>query len=184
MHEEVARRLQRLAGWVSAPEVSFSVRGERGVIDLLARHPGSGALLVIELKTEIVDVQETIGTLDRKRRLAKLIARERGWTAAHVSAWLIVADSRSNRRRLARHRAVLRAAYPMDGRSIREWLATPDRPVAALTFLTASHPGTARTSLHGTKRVRASVGPGSARRQNPIRSLASTNGRVPGTAGW
>ena len=55
--------------WQVFPEVSFSIWGERGVIDLLAWHPGRRALLVIELKTELVDVGETLGTMDRKQRL-------------------------------------------------------------------------------------------------------------------
>jgi len=47
--------------WQVFPEVSFSIWGERGVIDLLAWHPGRRALLVIELKTELVDVGELHG---------------------------------------------------------------------------------------------------------------------------
>lgn len=48
------------------PEVSFSIYGERGVIDLLAWHGPSRTLLVIELKTEVVDAAEMLGVLDRK----------------------------------------------------------------------------------------------------------------------
>ena len=43
--EHVARLLTA-AGWEVAPEVSFSIYGERGVIDVLARHPTAGSLLV------------------------------------------------------------------------------------------------------------------------------------------
>ncbi len=70
----------------SRPEVSFAVYGERGVIDILAWHPGERALLVIELKTEIVDIQDLIGTVDRKRRLARVVARDRGWVRRRASA--------------------------------------------------------------------------------------------------
>jgi len=55
---------------------------------------------VIELKTAIADVNELLGTADRKRRLAAQVARERGWDPRTVSQWLIVADTRTNRRRL------------------------------------------------------------------------------------
>ena len=75
LHEAVARYFADLPGWIIAPEVTFAVFGERGAIDILAWHPAMRALLVIELKTEIVDVNELIGTLDRKRRLAARIAR-------------------------------------------------------------------------------------------------------------
>ena len=63
------------------PEVSCSIWGERGSIDLLAWQPRRRALLVIEVKTEITDVGATLATLDRKRRLAPAIVRElEGWT--------------------------------------------------------------------------------------------------------
>ncbi len=58
MHESVARWFLGLAGWEIAPEVSFAIRGERGVVDILAWHAGTRTLLVIELKTEIVDVSD------------------------------------------------------------------------------------------------------------------------------
>jgi transcriptional regulator with XRE-family HTH domain len=126
LHEEVARWLSdRYPGWVVAPEVSFSIYGERGVIDMLAWHSARRALLVIELKTDIVDVNELLGTLDRKRRLAKQIARERGWPAEIVGSALIVAASRTNRRRIDAHDVALRNSLPDDGRRLRAWLDDP-----------------------------------------------------------
>ena len=135
LHEAVARAFKsRFPDWTLAPEVSFSIWGERGVIDILAWHAGRQALLVIELKTDIADANEMVGTIDRKRRLAAQVARERGWDAATVSVWVVVAQSRTNRRRLAVHAAMLRAAFPHDGRSIRVWLRHPDRPIAAMSM--------------------------------------------------
>ena len=156
LHEAVAQRFGTLAGWVSEPEVSFAIFAERGVIDILAWHPKRRALLVIELKTEIVDVNELVGTLDRKVRLAPRVARERGWLRpgdgeVAVSSWLIVADTRTNRRRVAAHAAMLRSRYPVDGRSMDGWLADPDRQVAALSYWTMPASGAGR----GTRRVRA-----------------------------
>ena len=124
MHESVARALLSIPGWVLAPEVSFSVYGERGVIDILAWHAATRTLLVIELKTEIVDVNEVMGTLDRKRRLAPMIARERGWIPAHVAVWLVVAGSSTNRRRVRSHGTTLRAAFPTRRQTIGS-LAAP-----------------------------------------------------------
>ena len=74
-----------------AHEVSFSIWGERGVIDLLMWHPGRRALLIIELKTEIVDTGELLGTMDRRVRLARKIAEERGWDPLTVSSWIVLA---------------------------------------------------------------------------------------------
>jgi transcriptional regulator with XRE-family HTH domain len=135
MHEAMARYFQRLPAWVVEPEVSFSVFGERGVIDILAWHPTSRMLLVIELKTEVVDLNELLGTLDPKRRLAWTVARDRGWDPVHISAWVVVADSRTNRRAIATHSAVLRAKLPVDGRVVRGWLGNPAQPINALSFL-------------------------------------------------
>jgi transcriptional regulator with XRE-family HTH domain len=135
LHELVARALARnFPAWVMAPEVSFSIWGERGVIDLLLWHPGRRALLIIEFKTELVDVGELLGTMDRRRRLAFEIAKERGWQPRTVSTWIILAESRTNQRRLAAHRTVLRNAYPADGRQIRRWLADPAGAIAALSL--------------------------------------------------
>jgi transcriptional regulator with XRE-family HTH domain len=44
--EVIVRRLQRL-GWIAEVEVSFSIWGERGSIDVLGFHPASATLLVI-----------------------------------------------------------------------------------------------------------------------------------------
>ena len=163
MHDEVARLFEELTGWVTAPEVSFAIYAERGIIDILAWHEATRTLLVIELKTELVDVQETVGTLDRKARLAATIAAERGWKPLAVSRWLVIADSRTNRRRVAAHRAVLRAAFPVDGRSMAGWLRDPRGPVAALSFLSSSHGVNANRDLAPVRRVnrrRSSVDPG------------------------
>jgi hypothetical protein len=138
-HEAVAREFaRRFPEWTLAPEVSFSVYGERGVIDVLALHAGRRALLVIELKTDVTDVNELVGTFDRKVRLAGQIAADRGWRAATVSGWVIVAPGRTNRVRVATHRAMLRAAFPIDPRRIRGWLQEPRGPMRALSIWPAS----------------------------------------------
>lgn len=154
MHEAVAAVFERLLHWEFAPEVSFSIYGERGVIDVLAWHGPSRTVLVVELKTEIVDVNELMGKADQRRRLAGKIAADRGWQAASVAVWVVVADSRTNRRRLAAHQTVLRAAFPVDGRSVQSWLQAPTRPLAALSFMTDGHHLRARSSRAAAKRVR------------------------------
>jgi transcriptional regulator with XRE-family HTH domain len=132
--EDVVRFFGRQSGWAIAPEVSFSVYGERGAIDILAFHAASGSLLVIELKTEIIDVNELVGTLDRKTRLAIGIASERGWKAGTVSRWLLVTRDRTNQRRIEAHRSMLRAAFPADGHAMRRWLAQPAASISALSM--------------------------------------------------
>ena len=155
MHDAVATMLAALPSWTAEPEVSFSIYGERGVIDVLAWHAGRRMLLVIELKTEIVDVNDLMGGVDRKRRLAREIALERGWDPASISVWVIVADGTTNRRRVAQHRSVLGAKFPSDGRTMRAWLDDPDRVVAALSFLPGAPQGTQQQQLATVRRVRA-----------------------------
>ena len=152
--ERVAARLDELAGWVFVPEVSFNVAGERGSIDLLAWHAATRSLIVIEIKTEIVDIQQTTATIDRKRRLARRIAAERGWYPTTVSCWLVVAEGSTNRRRVAAHRTLLRAAFPADGHAIRAWLPAPRGVVAALSFWSDDAVETVRQRLRTVKRVR------------------------------
>ena len=168
MHEQVARMFGRFPGWQVAPEASFSIWGERGVVDVLAWHAARRMLLVIELKTAIVDVQALISTIDRKRRLAAEIASARGWGTPEAggaiaemarpgvgtSAWVIVADTRTNRARLAAHVSVLRAAFPADGRTMRGWIPDPRRPAAALSFLQITSAGRRMSSRGGPQRVR------------------------------
>jgi len=134
-HEVVARWFgKELPAWVLAPEVSFSIYGERGVIDILAWHPGRRALLIIELKTDIVDINDLAGSADRRRRLAPRIAAERGWDPVVVSVWVVVAPGRTNHRRVAAHQAMLRAAFPADGRAMNRWLHDPVTAISALSF--------------------------------------------------
>lgn len=142
-------------GWVVEPEVSFNVYGERGVIDELAWHPATGHLLVVELKTEFVDFNELLGTLDRKIRLARTVAAGRGWTAGRVSFWVIVSGTRTNRRHAAQHAALLRSRLRLDGRQLRQFLRNPTEATSGLAFWTDSNPGSSSPEDgHNQARVR------------------------------
>jgi hypothetical protein len=141
----------RRAQWECVPEASFSIFGERGVIDVLAWHQAHRAVLVVEVKTALVDVGDLLATMDRRIRLAAAVARERGWLAETVSAWIVVRDSRTNRRRLAG--TVLREAYPTDGRSIGSWVDQPRGALRALSFMSDVAPGDARQGSDMPRRV-------------------------------
>jgi transcriptional regulator with XRE-family HTH domain len=139
--ERVASLIVAHAGWVAVPEVSFAVYGERGFIDQLAWHAGTGNLLVIELKTEFVDINEALGTLDRKVRLARTIAAERGWRPMSVSVWLVVSDTRTNRRHAAEHATLLGSRFALDGRQFRPFLREPCAATTGLAFMTDANRG-------------------------------------------
>jgi transcriptional regulator with XRE-family HTH domain len=149
--ESIASFLASYTDWIIEPEVSFAIYGERGVIDQLAWNSGAGHLLIIELKTAFVDVNETLGTLDRKRRLIRSIAAERGWQPKHVSMWLIVSDTRTNRRHAMEHSTLLRSRFRLDGRQLRGFLRHPTEATTGLAFWTDSNPGSTgqRGGPHG-----------------------------------
>jgi len=151
LHELVARWFAaNLPAWVLAPEVSYAIYAERGVIDIVAWHPGRRAILVIELKTDVVDVNQLIGKVGEKARLIRQIVRDRGWDPLTISTWVIVAAGRTNRARLAAHRSVLKAAFPTDGAALRRWLVDPIGEIHAISLWTES----AGRRLAPTRRVR------------------------------
>jgi transcriptional regulator with XRE-family HTH domain len=140
MTEALVRRLSSLPTWIVHPEVTFSIRGERGSIDIVAWHPGLRALLIIEVKGSIDDVGGLVRQVDRYRRLARDVARERSWSPAVIGVWVVVADGRTARRRLAEHRTTLRRAFPADGHTVDGWIHSPDRDMSGLSFLPFGHP--------------------------------------------
>ena len=153
----------RRAGWEVWNEASYSVYGERGRIDQLAYHPATGILEVTECKTGIWDMQDTLGKLDEKVRLARGIAAQRGWTASNVVGALVLMDGTTIRRRVMEH-ADLLARYSLRGRGAYAWIRNP-RPSASgfglLVF--ASLPNTNHGGLRraGQRRVRLSRSPAS-----------------------
>lgn len=139
-----AKRL-RAWHWMVLPEASYSRYGERGRIDLLAWHAESRILLVVELKTEIVDVQELLGGLDAKARLAPVVARGLGWpVAARVVPAIVITDTSTNRRRL-RLVDPLFERYDLRGKSAVSWLRRPSvRASGLIVFSVLSNAPTSR----------------------------------------
>jgi hypothetical protein len=150
------RRLEQW-GWHVSAEVSFNHYGDRGRVDLLAWHPRLRILLVVEVKTEIVDVQAMLGALDVKVRLGSALARRAGWPSpAMVIPVLIVVDTPTNRRRIRRVDSLF-AHLPLRGRSAISWLREPrERPGGLLVVSSHSSAGVGRVRAVGSHRVRLS----------------------------
>jgi|SRR5688572_23558875 len=119
----VKQRLQRW-GWLVRVEVSYSYYGERGRIDLLAWHPGQQLLLVIEIKTDLIDVQALLGSMDVKARLARRVAEQAGWQVAHVAPAIVFLEDRTTRRRLDQLSSLF-DRYSMRGREAISWVRRP-----------------------------------------------------------
>ena len=123
-------------GWVVRSEVSFNHFGDRGRVDLLAWHAAARAVAVIEVKSTIGDVQETLGRLDTKVRLALILSRQSGWgTPATAIRVLVVGDSRRDRRIVGQHERLFEG-FPIRGRQARAWTrhARPPFPPGLLWF--------------------------------------------------
>ena len=150
------RKLERL-GWAVRVEVSFSEYGERGRVDLLCFHPVSGVLLVGEIKTAIVDLQELLGALDVKLRLAPRVAARLGWHSSLAVPCLLVANGSTSRRRLAEY-ASLFGHFDVRGRRALSWLRTPTTPATGLLILSQLPPTRGRrTRSESRNRVRPSA---------------------------
>lgn len=158
LHESIAAFFVELPGWELAPEVTFSIFGERGVIDILAWHAATRTILIIELKTVLVDIHDLMSAADRRRRLATKIAAERGWDARVVASRVLLSNTRTNRRRVVAHQTELRTAFPGGGAEMIAWLRNPTGAISALSLWTNANGSGASRSKAGRQRVRVHAG--------------------------
>jgi Holliday junction resolvase-like predicted endonuclease len=146
-------------GWEVRPEVTFSIWGERGAIDLLAFHETTGTVLVVEVKTELASVEETLRRHDAKARLADRIATDHlGWMPRAVARLLVLPDGATARRRVERHEEVLTRSYPMRGGDVRRWLRAPSKSMSGLLFLSFPRAMPGKRTIVGRKRIRHPLG--------------------------
>lgn len=149
----VAEELTSL-GWLVQVEVSFNHYGDRGRVDVLAFHPGMRVVVAVEVKTALGDLQETLGRIDIKARLARTIAAEVGWSGlTGAVAMLVIGDSRTARRLVAQH-AALFARYSLRGRAAVAWLRRPRQPVPSGVLLFLKLPNSHDMTVTRGRRVR------------------------------
>lgn len=141
-------------GWLVELEVTYAIGGERGSIDVLAFRPGQAALLVGEIKSDVISAESTLRRHDQKVRLGAEIARLRfGWTAATVSRLLVLPDASTPRRRVRSHAAIFDRAYPVRGHDVRRWLRQPSGQLAGVLFLSPTKMVGARRELASRRRI-------------------------------
>jgi Holliday junction resolvase-like predicted endonuclease len=139
------------AGWVTHSEVSFNHYGDRGRCDLLAWHPSSKSLLIVEVKSRIGDVQDLLGRLDVKVRLGQLLAAQSGWAQpTRIVPALVLKDDRAARAVLERHPAIF-DRYGLRGRAALAWLRAPG-DASGLVWFEGANSDLAR--VNGPRRVR------------------------------
>ena len=144
-------------GWETQPEVTYAVYGERGSIDVLAWHASSRTLLIVEIKSELTSVEETLRRHDSKQRLAADVASERfAWRdPSAVGRLLVMPDSTTSRRRVERHAAVLDHAYRLRGSAARSWLKRPTGTASALLFAPVTRGVRSRRGTFNRRRIRS-----------------------------
>lgn len=137
--ELLVRDLQS-CGWETLIEYGFNHYGDRGTVDIVAWHTASRSLLVVEVKTVIVDVQELLATLNRKARVVpRLLAAERGWNPRAVSRLLVVRGSHPARDAIERHATTFASELPSRTRDVKRWLRHPGgTALAGVAFVTES----------------------------------------------
>lgn len=108
----VAARL-RTSGWQVATEVEVGGDRSRGWIDVLAFHPGTGWLLIFEIKTEIHDlgaIERSLGWYEREARFA---AQRLGWRPKHSIGCLLLLATAANDARVASNRDSFALGFPV-----------------------------------------------------------------------
>ncbi len=156
--ETLAASVARL-GWQVEAESSYSEYGERGRVDLLAFDPARQLLAVVEVKTELADLQELLGSVNVKARLAPGLGRRKGWRASRVVTVLAVAATAANRSIVGAHPALF---SPFERRWLREHRLPDLERDRVLLWIPASAAGR-RHWLAGRQRVRSGTGHGSTR---------------------
>ncbi|MGH2357167.1 MAG: helix-turn-helix domain-containing protein [Candidatus Limnocylindria bacterium] len=144
-------------GWRVWVEVSFNQYGERGRIDIVGWHPVSRAMLIAEIKTDMVDAQDLLGSMDVRTRLGPVLARQLNLpTPEAVVPALVFREDRTVRRRVERL-AALFGRYDLRGRAAVSWLRHPEGAGAPRGLLLFSELSTAvgsRAIRPGRQRVR------------------------------
>jgi transcriptional regulator with XRE-family HTH domain len=123
----VAARLKR-EGWLTATEVEIGGDRSRGWIDLLAYHPDSGLMMVIEIKTEIRDLGAIERTLGWYEREAWTAGRRLGWRPRQITGCLLLLATEMNDARIKDNQASLTAGFPIRASELHRILANEAPP--------------------------------------------------------
>lgn len=113
----VARRLAA-AGWIVRREVAIGTRERPGWIDILAFNPEARVLLVIEVKTDLVDIGGLERQLDWYEREARNRSRDLGWEPSRIMATALVLATAANDERIRANSISLRQVFPLRWRDL------------------------------------------------------------------
>jgi transcriptional regulator with XRE-family HTH domain len=147
------------SGWQTVAEESFNYFGDRGSVDILAWLPGPRALLIVEIKTEIVDLQDMLHAIDVKERVVPdVVRRSRKWLPVSTATVVVLPSTSTHRRAVATHAALLSASLPARTGQIRDWIRQPIGHLRGLWFFPCT-PGTSvMEAALATRRVKKPAG--------------------------
>lgn len=147
------------AGWQTIAEESFNHFGDRGSVDILGWLPEPRALLIVEIKTEIVDLQDMLHAVDVKERVVPgLVRRSRKWQPISTATIVVLPSTSTHRRAAATHAALLSASLPARTGQIRDWIRQPSGNLRGLWFFPCT-PGTSvMEAALATRRVKRPAG--------------------------
>lgn len=148
----VQRRLTA-AGFTVLREVEVVHGRWHGWIDLLAFDPRSGLLLIIEVKSSLVDLGSVERQLAWYEREAGAIARARGWRATGARSWLLLLDSLEVDAAISHGREVLGLAFPRRAAAMRRELEGPVTEISAGRALAVIDPSSRRRDWLRATRV-------------------------------
>jgi transcriptional regulator with XRE-family HTH domain len=152
--EHLVRTL-RSSRWDVVVEYTFNHFGDRGSVDVLAWHPDRRALLVVEAKTRLLDVQATLAVLDRKARVVPALVRgERGWNPIHLGVVIAMPGTTANRSAVSRHAATFASTHPIRSLPVRRWIRHAAGRMNGLWFVSESNLVRGTGGRTGRKRVR------------------------------
>jgi transcriptional regulator with XRE-family HTH domain len=123
----VARELER-RGWVVRTEVEIGEGRFRGWIDVLAYRESDGALLVIEIKTEIDDFGRILRSIGWYARSSRDAARAGGWRPRIVVPALLALATVETDGRLSANADLVRNGLPGGAIDLAAWIDDPSGP--------------------------------------------------------
>jgi len=131
----VVRQLKQ-RGWEVRTEVEIGEGRFRGWIDVLAYRASDGALLVIEVKTEIDDFGRVLRTVGWYVRSSRDVARSLGWRPRRVVPVLLALATLETDARITANADLVRNDLPGGAETLARWIddpsTTPPPPSLAL----------------------------------------------------
>ena len=149
----------RALGWETIPEFTFNQFGDRGSVDILAWDPRLRALLIVEVKTTMTDLQAFLMSMSRKVRIVPgIVEAERGWGRRALGRILVATGTRANRTVIDRHTSMFDATFPARTVEARRWLRRPAGDFAGIWFVAPKRDIPVKPA--GSGRVRVARAPG------------------------